>query len=137
MAPLSAIRTALKTVLEGSLATTRIYDMLPEMLNPPFVAVLYTGPVEEPHATLGGNSYDEFSLIVGVQANDLPNAQEALDGYMSKSGANSVQACLDAAGTMSGVVDFVLFKGWAEPGKLDDGAGGVHAAVGRVHVYHT
>lgn len=137
MATLAAVRAALVTRLSASLAGTRIHAMLPEMLIPPFVAVLYLRPVEDPHATFAGDAYDEFSLLVGVQANDLPKAQEALDAYMSMSGSLSVPACLDAAGTLGGVVHYVLFKGWAEPGKLDDGAGGIHGVAGSVYVYHS
>ena len=138
MATLATIRAALVTRLETAIGSPlRVSPTVPEMWVFPAAVIAYLGPVEGPYATLGGNAYDDFGITFAVQASDLPNAQEALDAYMSHSGASSLQAAIEGGPTLGGAVDFAQLASWEEPGQLVEGDAAVHAARAHVHVWHT
>lgn len=137
MATIGAIRTGLKTRLE-TIAGWTVYDAWPEQPVTPAAWVHYIGPVDGPYATLGGNAYDEFEVLVAVtRGAGLAEAQDALDAYVSRSGAQSVQAAIEGDQTLGGTVDFALFAGWVEYGETVEVNGVEYAgARARVRVWH-
>lgn len=114
MATIGAIRDALATRLTTAISGFRVKDTTPSTVIPPVAVIRYKGPVDGAYATFGGNAYDEFEIAVLVPFPSVERAQDALDGYRSKSGTNSIQAAIEGDSTLGSVVDFALFVGWED-----------------------
>lgn len=127
----------LREGLQGRLATIeglRAHALWPDTVIPP--AAIVVPNLVGKDATLGGEQWDTFDVIVAVQATNLAQAQAAMDRYMSRSGADSIQAALEADGTLGGVAQFLVWDGWTEYGQgdINDVPHGI--AKGQVRVWH-
>lgn len=106
MSTISQIRTALQTRL-ATISGLDVYDTVPGTINPPAAIVQRrSGPHPD---TLGASrvSYTmQVTVLLGLA--DDQAAQNALDGYLSPTGADSILAAVDADETLGGKVDYAL-----------------------------
>ena len=93
---LSTIRTGIKTTLEASLTTVRVYKTATASISAPAI-IITTGPnfIEYQSANAAGLSEIELKLTVLVPRQDEARAQEALDDYLS-SGTGATKSIIDA-----------------------------------------
>lgn len=90
MASLEAIRDAIKTTIGANIASLHVYDTVPDATNLPAVVV---APVEADFVQAMGRGADTWELHLYVLA---PYAmaelgQDALDGYVTGAGSNSIR----------------------------------------------
>lgn len=108
MAALKTIRDNLKTAV-ANVTGLEVYDTVPGQITPPCVVI---HPVTaEFLQKMGGTSQGQwqFAVIVIVGRNDEAGAQDALDDYISTSGASSIVAQLQSDTTLSSSVS------WSKP----------------------
>lgn len=99
MATLAEIRTAIKTVIEGSTTGLKVYPLIPGTATGRCVVVR---PVNADFAVTMGRGSDTWALDlqVLVPGSDLDVAQTHLDGYIDGGGANSLRALIFANRTL-------------------------------------
>lgn len=133
MATLSAVRDGLRDRL-ATISGLHAHDLWPEPLVTPAAVVVPANVGVD--ATFSGEQFDTFDLVVVVQAAVLRIAQDALDGYISRSGSGSVQAALEGDQTLGGAAQFLIFDGWQEYGRQDIDDVPYLLARGSVRVWH-
>lgn len=108
MASVSTIRDAIQTRLETTLTGLglHVYSEWPDQITPPAVLVaLSPGVAIEYEQTLGATDrmllHFELVVIVTLQGG-LASAQQALDPWISNTGASSIRVALAADRTLSG-----------------------------------
>lgn len=108
MATRAQIRDALKVRLDTIAGWQGAYDVVPDSIAVPCYAVgpPSRGTVRQADVTIGGGSTWFFGIRVYVSRSDGRSAQDKLDPYLDESGAQSIQAALDADGQLGGLVDF-------------------------------
>lgn len=102
---IAAVRAGLATKL--GTVFERVHDNVPGSVNPP-CAIIRLNPETAVRykRTLTGTVEADFIVTVVVSAAWDRTGQEALDAYLSTSGASSVLAALE--GTVSGVTDYAI-----------------------------
>lgn len=99
-----------------------------EPASPATPAVIVYGPIE-------GTRYDtdfdgvvlwNFAVIVLVPPADLTRAQDAMNAYLSPTGARSLRAALREDESLGGVAHYARVIGVEEPPRLVDDAGVKH-----------
>jgi hypothetical protein len=90
---LAAVRTALKTRLE-TIDGLRVYDTAPDAVVPPAVVIKPApGQLIDYNSATGVDDL-RFTLILVVPRRDEGAAQDELDSYLARSGANSIYATI-------------------------------------------
>ena len=113
--------TQIKEGLQTRLATIsglRAYAQQPDNVNAPFAwpmleSITYNG------AMGGGLITHIFNVSVVVGRAAERSAQNALDGYLSYSGASSVRAAIEADRTLGGVVQNLIVETASNISTLD------------------
>lgn len=116
MATISQVRDALKSVIEAAVADLQVYDTVPTQVNVPAAVVF---PERGEPRTLGQvRDTQQYRLQVVVARGSDRTAQDALDGYLSYTGATSIRAALAATSGLglSGVRAWVA--GWENYGEV-------------------
>ena len=76
-------------------------------INPPMgVVVPQTGTLIRYSATFDGETDYTIRVVMLVSEGDSTSGQDALDGYLSPAGPNSVYAAVQADPTLSGTVSY-------------------------------
>ena len=119
MSTIGALRDALQVRL-ATISGLHAHDVWPSPLITPSAIVMPAGVGLD--GVFSGEQFDGFDIVVAVQAANLRIAQDAMDPYISRSGASSVQAALEGDKTLGGAAQFVIFDGWQEYGisEIDD-----------------
>jgi hypothetical protein len=99
MAGLAAIRDAVKTTLESTIASLTAYDTVPEASNLPAACVV-PDTADFDIAMGRGTDTWTFDLYVLVSSADMDLAQDQLDGFVTGAGANSIRAVIYANQTL-------------------------------------
>lgn len=109
MASLSTIRDNIKTAITDGVSGLEVYDIVPGNITPP-CAIIYPQSAEYLQR-MGGSTVTTWAIdvVIIVARNDEEGAQDALDAYLSSSGASSVIAAIQADDTLSDSV------AWAKP----------------------
>lgn len=115
MATLAQLRDGLKTRL-ATISGLHAYDVLPEVISVP--AAIVRPLSGEYRGSLSGSPTVKFEILILVQASKINSAQDALDPYLSESGASSVFAAIEADRTLSSNCDDVLVSGWRDYGGI-------------------
>ena len=133
MSTLATLRDELKVRL-ATISGLHAHDIWPEPVVTPAAIVLpETVGVD---ATFSGEQFDTFGIVVIVQASNMRIAQDALDPYISRSGAPSIQAALEGDKALAGAAQFLIFDGWTEYGKAEIDGTDYLQAKGSVRVWH-
>lgn len=107
---MSATVTQIAAGLTARLTTIsglRVFTSQPEQIQPP-VAYPVLNSIEYHRAFRGGNVITNWSLVIIVGRWTDSRAHEALDGFLSFSGASSVRAAVEADPTLGGVVSTLV-----------------------------
>ena len=137
MSSLSAIRLAIKDVIEAGIETLRAYDTVPEAIELPAVVV---EPATSDFQVSMGRGTDQwiFKIIVLVSWSDSEIAQNALDEYVSGAGASSIRQVIFNTRTLGLPGTDAHISGMSEYGSGHPAAGVDHvAAVLDMVVYTT
>lgn len=105
-ATVSQVATGLKNRL-ATISGLRAYSYQPEQLNVP-IAYPVLNSIDYHRAMAGGNVTMNWSLFVIVGRYTDNRAFEALDDYLSYSGAKSVRAAIEADRTLGGVCQTLI-----------------------------
>lgn len=119
MATISAVRDALKSRIEAQVSGLRVLDTIPAgEVRPPVAVVI---PDMSERRTLGASKNTErYRLRLALSAASERTAQDQLDGYLSSSGATSIQAALAVAPRSLGVAGITAWvSGWENYGAVD------------------
>lgn len=109
---LADVRDGLSTRLQ-TIADLRVYDAIPETVEAPCAVI-----------ALGNGTYsDDFDgavaaswvVLLFISRADDVRAQDALDGYLSSTGASSVAAAIHGDSDLSSTVDSARVVGWNDP----------------------
>jgi hypothetical protein len=100
MALVSDLRNGLKTNL-STITGLRVSSYMPDNPNPPMAVVLPQSVSYDDTFQRGMNTYT-FSVLVIVQRPAERTAQNALDGYVSGTGASSVKRAIESDKTLGG-----------------------------------
>ena len=115
MASVSTLRDRLKVLLDD-IDGLFVYDDWPDSFHAPGAIVL---PIETEHELTFGTtdmSLFQFEIVVAVaQASPLKISQEALDGYTSNTGTNSVRTAIAVDRTLGGQAHGVFWQPWTRP----------------------
>jgi hypothetical protein len=99
MATLKDIRDAIKTTLEAAITSLTVYDTVPDTVNLP--AVVVKPVLSNFHLAMGrGSDQWEFDLEVLVSTADLDLGQDALDGFVTGAGSDSIRQAVFNARTL-------------------------------------
>lgn len=97
MTDYAAVRDGLKTLL-ATIATLEVKDVAPETITGHTVVITPpdNGTVVEFDTSMDGNASDDmgFTLHLFVPRRDEKAAQDALDGYLARSGTSSIFAAV-------------------------------------------
>lgn len=109
------IRDALKTQLL-TIPNFRAYDTAPDQVTPPCGVVLLGDPAVVYDQVFGPSTADFIRMRVLVLVDNATGraAQDALDGYLAGSGANSVKTAVE--GNLGGIVDDCSVTQAGKPG---------------------
>lgn len=124
MASLSEIKAGLKARFQAYLPNdVRCYAEDP--MNPQVPAVWIYGPTEGTvyDQDFDGDTVWRLEAIVGLSAADMTRAQDAMNAYLSPTGARSLRAAVRADETLGGTVDYARVVGVGESPRLADAAG--------------
>ena len=133
MSTIGAIRDGLQTRL-ATISGLHAHDIWPEPVITPAAVVLPSNVGVD--GVFSGEQFDTYDVVVIVQASTMRIAQDALDPYISRSGASSVQAALEGDGTLAGAAQFLIFDGWTDYGKAEIDGLDYLQAKGQVRVWH-
>ena len=105
MNELSALKLGLKTTLEAYYgAPVYVYDQPPKSINQyPSIVILALQPHDFPG--MSDLVHSRIQLIVFAQVSENEEGWERLDDFMSRDGANSVQAAMATDVTWGSTVD--------------------------------
>ena len=137
MATLTELRDGLKTRL-ATISGLHAYAEFPDQVVTPAAIVR---PLHGRfRSALSGHPQTAFEILMVVSLPRLDKAQDALDPYLSETGAQSIFAALEADRTLGGVADDILV-GTADQDWRDYGGvtlGGVEYLSARIDVlaYH-
>ena len=113
MSTITEIRAGLKTRLEN-ISGLHVYSRWPNTLVIPAV-IIKRASGGQPHTTFASNGSFRFEIKVGVSlAGGGERAQDAIDGYIDHSGANSVKAAIEGDETLGGKAEYLLLGEWTE-----------------------
>lgn len=99
MATLAAVRDAIVTTVAAAVTSLTVYDTIPGVTNLP--ALVISPASADFNVTMGrGTDTWQFDLFVMVAVPTEDLAQDALDGYVTGAGANSIRAAVFAARTL-------------------------------------
>lgn len=114
MASLESIRDGIKTTLESAVGVLTAYDTVPDVTNLP--AVVCVPDTADFDVAMGrGTDTWEFDLYVLVGTADMGLGQDALDGFITGAGPNSIRAAVfanrnlglgDCNATITGMSDY-------------------------------
>lgn len=99
MTSLTQLRAALKSIIETTLTSVTVYDLVPESINAPAVIVV---PKTADYEKAFGRGFDThtFELLVIVSRADDQVAQSAIDPYVTGAGASSIRQIVWNARTL-------------------------------------
>lgn len=120
MTRLGDLRKGLKDRLE-TISGLKAYATMPASPASPAAAVI---PRSREIITFDGGARFRFEVWVYVNPSDLNRAQTQIDDYLSDSGANSIEAAIEADPSLGGVAESTSVLGWAQYARLVDLAGG-------------
>ncbi len=107
-ASISAVTDAIKTAL-STVSGLRTYSFQPEQINPPFAFPELTSVTY--HRAMGlGDVEMAFTINVVVGRYTDRTANDALDAYLSPTGATSIRAALESDRTLGGVVQTLILS---------------------------
>lgn len=113
MATLAEIRNGIKTRL-ATISGLRAFDKQPSSIVTPAAWPRLSGG--EYHLTMGangGNGLVRLEVVVAVQKATVELGDEAVEPYVSRTGANSIRAAIEGDKTLGGVVDTLTVTEWA------------------------
>lgn len=136
MATLAAVRDALKTTIGAAVTALHVYDTWPETVNLPAVII---APTSADFVVAMGRGTDtwEFDLYVLAPYAVADLGQDALDGFITGAGSNSIRAAIYATRGLglSGVDAHV--SGMSSYGARFDGAAINHVGAILALTVHT
>lgn len=116
MATLSQARDGCKARLD-TIAGLRGFDYVPGGVTAP-AAVVYPETVTY-STSQGSQTWDAtFVVLVLVSLANDRTAQDALDAYLTPSGATSIPAAFAASPTLGGLVDYAVITGVRDYGNI-------------------
>lgn len=116
-ATVSQVATGLATRL-GTISGLRTSTFQPEQLNPPF-AYPVLNRIEYHRAYQGGDVVMDWSVYVIVGRWTDRTAHQALDDYLSYSGAKSIRAAIEGDTTLGGVCQTLIVRSGLDISSLD------------------
>jgi hypothetical protein len=105
VADLGAVRTALAGVL-GGIANLRVSPVFLAQVNPPAAVIMPNTAQPVRFDSLGGGVSFLLRVVLLVAYTEDASSQALMDGYLSSTGAASVEAAVAANPTLSGAVQF-------------------------------
>lgn len=110
MSTLSAIRDGLQGVIDN-ITGLNVYDTWPGTVVVP--AAIIKPPSAEYAQTFGNGNLTRytFPILLLVQIGTLADAQDALDTYLTPTGASSIRAAIKADRTLGGVAHTAFVRG--------------------------
>jgi len=100
MASISELRAGIKTNL-ATIAGLRVSDYQPDNINPP-VAIVFPISVDYDDTFQRGMQTYTFSVQIIVGRVSERTGQNAIDAYISSTGANSIKLAIESNKTLSG-----------------------------------
>lgn len=113
----SAVRQALASTL-SAIPGLNTYAEYAEQITPPAAIILPVQGTFIQYATMDGGQNLSLRAVLCVARSDSSAGQVLLDPYLATSGSSSVFACLDAAPTLGGVVQYANLTGAASMGMM-------------------
>jgi hypothetical protein len=88
MASLGAIRDAIKATLDANIAGLRVYDTVPDNIDPPALLIL---PLDADFDVAFGRGSDTYQIDLFVMTSRVVprTSQDALDAFVTGAGASS------------------------------------------------
>jgi hypothetical protein len=106
-ATISQVKDGLKTRIE-TISGLRAFDYQPDQVNPPFAFPTLDTITYHQTGMASGGVVMNFTITLVVNRAVERTAQDALDQYMSFSGAQSLRAAIEADRTLGGVCDDLI-----------------------------
>lgn len=105
MSSLADLRAGLAAALSTIVSLNGIYTDEPGQVEPPAAVVRLGSPAVTYGTSLAGGSHDYVFTVLLLVGNASTVGQEALDGYLDVTGADSVYAAVDADPDLGGAAD--------------------------------